>query len=207
MTCPVPTPQELAAFTGRPVTSYTSYVNSALVQSAMMFTILAELGAGDYAGMAPDFQQLANMGVMAMADWLYLRWPYQQVLANPLESESIGSYSYSKPDQEIARNAQAIEVKAEKTGVDMFDLAVRRLARRRAMSGVFFGQITGFERRSRSDQVWIGWDKDECRMVLTGPADRDAYDFPVGFSVSAESFPSDPSLQRASLVALANYRV
>jgi hypothetical protein len=195
MTWPVPTPQELAEYTGRPLTSYTSYVNSALLQAAMMFTILSELGAGDYAGMQPDFQQLANMGIMAMADYLYLRWPYAQALASPMQSETIGSYSYSKPVEQMARNAQAIEVNSEKTGVDMFDLAVRRLARRQAMSGVFFGQITGFERRARSDEVWIGWDKHERRMVLTGPADRDQYDFPGGWAVNinAESFPADPA--------------
>lgn len=193
MTWPVPTPAELAEFTGRPLTGYTSYVNSALLQAAMMFTILAELGAGDYNGMQPDFQQLANMGIMAMADHLYLRFPYQQVIASPLQEEDIGSYSYTKPVQEMARNAQAIEVNAEKTGIDMFDLAVRRLAKRQVMGGVAFGQITGFERRARSDQVWIGWDRDECRMVLTGPADHDQYDFPIGFSISAESFPADPS--------------
>lgn len=192
MTWPVPTPGELAAFTGRPLASYTSYVNSALLQATMMFTILAELGADDFGGLQPDFQQLANMGVMAMADHLYLRWPYQQVIANPLQSETIGSYEYSKPLQEIARNAQAIEVTAEKTGVDMFDLAVRRLAKRVAMGGVAFGQITGFERRSRDDLAYVKWDPRECRMVLVGPADVDKIDFQF-FSISAEMFPADPN--------------
>lgn len=193
MTWPVPTLTELADYTGRAANSYTGYVNSALLQATMMFTILAELGAGDYNGMPADFQQLANMGIMAMADYLYLRWPYQQVLASPLASETIGSYSYSKPLQEFARNAQAIEVNAEKTGVDMFDLALRRLARRQQMNGVASGQVTGFEKRSRSDEVWIGWDERECRLVLTGPADRDQFEFPAGWSISAEMFPADPN--------------
>ena len=192
MTWPVPTLTELAEYTGRPASSYTGYVNSALLQATMMFTILSELGAGDYGGLSADFQQLANMGIMAMADHLYLRWPYQQVLASPLQSETIGSYEYSKPVQEIARNAQAIEVTAEKTGVDMFDLAVRRLARRRSLAGVFFGQITGFEKHARSDQVQIRWDPRECRMVLVGPADRDQIDMQF-FSISAEMFPADPA--------------
>jgi hypothetical protein len=192
MTWPVPTLGELAEYTGRPATSYTSYVNSALLQAAMTFTILAELSADDYAGMQPDFQQLANMGVMAMADYLYLRWPYQQALASPLQSETIGSYSYSKPIQEMARNAQAIEVTAEKTGVDMFDLAVRRLARRTAMNGVFYGQVTGFEHTARDDSARVEWDPREQRMVLVGPADRDKLDWNM-FSISAESFPADPS--------------
>jgi hypothetical protein len=192
VTWPVPTLAELAQFTGRPATSYTGYVNSALLQSAMMFTILAELSADDYGGLSADFQQLANMGVMAMADWLYLRWPYAQVIASPLQSEEIGSYSYSKPIQEMARNAQAIEVTAEKTGVDMFDLAVRRLAKRQAMSGVFFGQITGFEHYARDDLAYVKWDPREERMVLVGPADHDKLDFQF-FSINAESFPADPS--------------
>jgi hypothetical protein len=92
VTWPVPTPAELADYTGRPVTSYTSYVNSALLQATMMFTILSELSADDYSGMSPDYQQLASMGIMAMADWLYLRWPYAQVMASPLQNETIGSY-------------------------------------------------------------------------------------------------------------------
>jgi hypothetical protein len=192
VTWPVPTPAELAAFSGRPQASYTSYVNSALLQATMMFTILSELSADDYAGMNPDYQQLACMGVMAMADWLYLRWPYQQVIASPLNNETIGSYSYSKPLQEAARNAQAVEVTNEQTGVAMFDLAIRRLAKRQSLAGLYFGQITGFERRARSDLAHIGWDEHEQRMVLTGPADHDAYDFPVGYSISAEAFPADP---------------
>lgn len=193
MTWPVPTTDELAQFTGRPADSYSSYVNSALLQAAMMLTILAELTADDYGGMPADFQQLANMGVMAMADWLYLRWPYQQVIASPLQNETIGSYSYSKPIQEMARNAQALEVTSEKTGVDMFDLAVRRLAKRRSMNGVFFGQITGFEHFGRDDAAKVKWDPRECRMVLVGPADFNKIDFQF-FDVNAQMFPTDPGV-------------
>jgi hypothetical protein len=193
VTWPVPTVDELSQYTGRPAASYSGYVNSALLQAAMMFTILAELGADDYGALSADFQQLANMGVMAMADWLYLRWPYQQVMASPLQNETIGSYSYSKPLQEMARNAQALEVNSEKTGVDMFDLAVRRLARRQAMSGVFYGQITGFEHFGRDDAAKVKWDPDEGRMVLVGPADFDKLDFQF-FDINAQMFPTDPGV-------------
>jgi hypothetical protein len=192
VTWPVPTATELAEYTGRPLASYTGYVNSALLQAALMFTILAEQTADDYGGMNPDFQLLANMGVMAMADYLYLRWPYAQAIASPLQNETIGSYSYSKPVQEMARNAQAIEVTSEQTGVQMFDLAVRRLAKRRAMNGVFFGQLTGFEHYAKDDLAYVKWDPRECRMVLVGPADHDKIDFQF-FDVNAESFPADPS--------------
>jgi hypothetical protein len=193
MPWPVPTVVQLAEYTGRPVTSYNSYANSALLQSAIMFTTLAELGASDYDGLDPDDQTLANMGVMAMADWLYLRWPYQQVIASPLQNETIGSYSYSKPIQEMARNAQAIEVTSEKTGVDMFDLAVRMLARRERANGVFFGQITGFEHFARDDAARVKFDKETGGLVLVGPADRDKFDLQF-FDVNAEVFPMDPGV-------------
>jgi hypothetical protein len=197
---PVPTLPELSGYTGRPETSYTSYVTSALLQATIMFTTLSELSTGDYntvgtdVGMPlEDAQLLANSGVMAMADWLYLRWPYQQVLASPLQSETIGSYSYSKPIQEMARNAQALEVTSEKTGVDMFDLAVRMLARRTRANGVFYGQITGFEHFARDDTARIKWDPKEGRMVLTGPADHDQVDLQF-FDVNAQVFPQDPGV-------------
>lgn len=195
MAWPVPTLTELAEYTGRPEVSYTSYVNSALLQAAVMFTALAELGAADFGTLDADDQQLANSGVMAMADYLYLRWPYQQVLASPMQNETIGSYSYSKPVQEMARNAQAIEVTAERTGVDMFDLAVRLLARRTRANGVFFGQITGFEwhHHERDEGAWIKWDKHEQRLVLTGPADRDQFDLQF-FDINAPVFPMDPGV-------------
>jgi hypothetical protein len=193
MAWPVPTLEELSEYTGRPAVSYTSYVNSALLQATIMFTALSELGSADYPGMAADDQQLANSGVMAMADYLYLRWPYQQVLASPLQNETIGSYSYSKPIQEMARNAQALEVTAEKTGVDMFDLAIRMLARRTRANGVFYGQITGFEHFARDDQARIRWDPREERLVLTGPADRDQIDLQF-FDINAPVFPQDPGV-------------
>jgi hypothetical protein len=188
---PVPTVEQLAGYTGRPAASYTSYAQSALLQAAVMFTALSEWTADEYSAMDPDDQLLANLGVMAMADYLYLRWPYQQALASPLQSETIGSYSYTKPIQEMARNAQALEVTAEKTGVDMFDLALRMLAKRTRANGVFSGQITGFEHFARDDAARIRWDEHLGTFVLEGPADKDQVDMQF-FDVNAEAFPHDP---------------
>jgi len=191
MPWPVPTLEELSGFTGRPAVSYTSYANSALLQSAVLFTTLTERTAADYPGFSADDQLLANMGVMAMGDYIYLRFPYHQVIASPLQNEEIGSYSYSKPLQAQARNAAALEVSADKTGVDMFDLAVRMLARRQRASGVFSGQIIGFERFAEADSARIRWSEDEQRWFLEGPADRDQLDMQF-FSISSEMFPADP---------------
>ncbi len=200
MAWPVPTLPELSFYTGRPEVSYTSYVSSALLQSTIMFTVLTELSAGDYSSVGSwigmplaDAQLLANSGVMAMADWLYLRWQYQQVIASPLQNETIGSYSYSKPIQEMARNAQAIEVTSEKTGVDMFDLAVRMLARRTRANGVFYGQISGFEIFARDESARIKFSERHQRWELLGPEDFDQVDLQM-FDVNSQSFPQDPGV-------------
>lgn len=199
MVWPVPTVPELAVYVGRPETSFTGYATSALLQATLMFTTLSERTADDYntigsdVGMAvADAQLLANSGIMALADWIYLRWPYAQVIANPLQDESIGSYHWSKPIQEMARNAQALEVNAEKTGVEMFDLAMRTLAKRSRANGVFYGQITGFEHYARDDAAEIKWDKKEGRLALVGPADKDKIDFQF-FDINAGVFPLDPA--------------
>ncbi len=190
MPWPVPTLEQVAEFSGRAAVSYTAYINSAALQAAVLFTTLTERGAGEYGALSPDDQLLANLGVQAMADYIYLRFPYQQLLASPLQSEEIGSYSYSKPIQAQARNAQAIEVNADKTGVDMFDLAVRMLAKRRRANGVFSGQITGFEHFGKDDQAKIM--QDECgQLMLVGPADFNQVDLQF-FDINAEMFPSDP---------------
>lgn len=190
MPWPVPTVEQLSEFSGRPAVSYTSYANSALVQAAMLFTVLAERSASDYGSMAPDDQQLADMGVMAMGDFIYLRWPYVQVQASPLQSETIGSYSYSKPTEPTARNAQAIEVSAEATGVTMFDLAVRMLSRRTRANGVFSGSITGFDHTALDDTTKVMAD-DAGQLFLLGPADFDKIDLQF-FDVNAMAFPQDP---------------
>jgi hypothetical protein len=191
MVFPVPTVPELAGYTGRPEVSFTSYASMALLQAAVIFTFLSELSADDYGGLTPDQQQLAQFGITAMGDYIYLRQPYAQVIASPMQNETIGSYSYSKPIEEAARNAQAVEVKGEQTGVYMFDLALRVLARRQKLSGVFYGQITGFEHFGKDDGARVMWDENEQRLVLLGPADRDKVDFQF-FDINAEMFPADP---------------
>jgi hypothetical protein len=188
---PVPTVDELSEWSGRAEDSYTSYASSALLQATLMFSTLTELGSGDYDSLAPDDQSLSMQGIMAMADYLYLRQPYQTIIASPLQNETIGSYSYSKPIQEAARNAQAVEVTNEQTGVTMFDLAVRMLAKRLRANGVFTGQITGFEHTARDDGARVKWFPEEERMVLTGPADRDKIDFQF-FDINSQAFPMDP---------------
>jgi hypothetical protein len=208
---PVPTIAELSDYSGRPMQSYTGFAQNALLQAAVMFTTVTELT--DATSLNSDDYLLARMGICAMADWLYLRQPYAQAIAGPFVSENIGSYSYSKPMQEMARNAQAMEVMSESTGVTMYDMAVRFLALRTRAGGVFSGGVTLFERttgrkfgeedgRGGSEAVrfdgaglflergeWGG----ENRFIIKGPDEFNQIDW-VMLDINAESFPMDPGL-------------
>lgn len=131
--------QDLADFTGRPVASFpeTFVTNSAIPQAVLLF----KLGTCivDPALLSTDDQQLVRFALLSMADAIHLAAPYQTALANPFNSESIGSYSYSK-------TAKAVQ-DGKDTGVMWFDLAVRQLSQCESDAGDFRrGGIEMFER-------------------------------------------------------------
>lgn len=128
-----PTVAELAAFTGRPSNTFGDFASEALAQSTLLFTLATELT--DYPS-DTSLAQLAKNGILDMADTIYLGQPYKESLASPFQSESIGSYSYSK----ITRNVK----KGEATGVSWFDMAVSKL-RVSGAGSVDSGSIEGME--------------------------------------------------------------
>lgn len=191
---PVPTLAQLAAFSGRPETSYSGYAESALLQATLYFSIYTELTPSDYSALDPDSQLLAQQGITAMSDWIYLRQPYQAAIASPLQGETIGSYTYSKPFQVEMRNLQAQELGVSSTGIILWDLAIQVLAKRQKINGVYFGQIRGFDREGPDERYSVTAIRRDTRTgetVLLGPEDFDRVDAP--FSINAESFPMDPS--------------
>jgi hypothetical protein len=207
---PVPTITELADFTGEPMQSFSGFAQNALLQAAVMFTTVTELT--DATSLSSDDYLLARMGICAMAAYLYYRQPYQQAIAGPFQSETIGSYNYAKGMAEMARNAQAAEVLSEQTGVPMYDLAVRFLALRTRAGGVFSGGVTMFERTPGLDRYGAGWGEEEGRTavrfdgaglfvsrgpwdgenryIIKGPDEFNQMDWQM-FDVNAESFPLD----------------
>jgi hypothetical protein len=187
---PVPTVEELSGWSGRPVSSYTAYATAALTISTLMFTTLTEIS--DPATLSADDQTLAQYGILAYADYQYLRFPYQQAIAGPFTNETVGSYTYGKAESEMARNAAAAEVTGEATGVPLFDLAVRMLSLRTRAGGVFFGQIECFERTRDDDPAQLWWDDETGQRFVLGPADRDRE--PVPFVISGEMWPGDPGV-------------
>lgn len=117
MTYPEYTKKNLADFSGRPEQSYTEYSTQAISQAVLLFKIGTCL-----AGLPEDKTklELAEMGIMALADSIYLSQQYQAAAASPFSSESIGSYSYSKAARAVASGTA--------TGIMWFDLAVSQLS-------------------------------------------------------------------------------
>lgn len=194
---PVPTVDKLALFSGRPVSSYTGYAQSALIQCTILFTIISENDIADFQALQasrPDDLMLAEQGILAYADWTYLRQPYQAAIASPMMSETIGSYTYSKPPPMQVRNVQAQELGAGVTGVVLWDTAIQYLSKRKRSNGVSFGQIRAFDtnRDSEYDNVMVRFDARTGEYNLLGPADFDREQVP-GFmgSINGEAFPMD----------------
>ena len=132
-------PQDLADFTGRPVASFpvTYTTNSALPQALLLFKLGTCIASPD--ALSPEEQQLVDFAVLSMADAIGLASKYATVVAAPFNSESIGSYSYSKA-------ARAVQNR-EDTGVVWFDMAVRQLSVCDLQDGISMtGGIEVFER-------------------------------------------------------------
>lgn len=187
---PIPSVSDLADFIGVPEPALSSYASQALLQAALLLSIQTELNNSDYDGLDPDDQTLVIMGVKDMAEFIYLRQPYKQLVASPLSNETVGSYSYGKAQQEVARNAAALEISAEKTGRMWFDLAYQMLAKRTRAGGIFSGGITVFEEGSNVDRAELLVRVCDGRLVLVGPQDMDQRDAP--FDINAPVFPMDP---------------
>lgn len=127
-----PTVAELAAFTGRESNTFSSFAVEALAQATLLFYLATDL---DYYPLDDNLLRLAKYGILDMADNIYLSQPYQEASASPYQSETIGSYSYSKSIQAVR--------KGDATGVRWFDLAVNRLSS--GNSVMASGSIEGME--------------------------------------------------------------
>lgn len=125
------TREMLSGFTGRTLTSFPeTFVNgSAIPQAVLLFKIATAIV--DPALLDAESQQLVDFAILSMADAIHLSAPYQVALASPFNSESIGSYSYSK-------TAVAIK-KGLETGIMWFDMAVALLSQKDALDGSFMG--------------------------------------------------------------------
>lgn len=115
---PIYTAKDLSDFSGRPEASYqpSGWIPQAVAQATLLFKIATCLNQFPD---DPTEAELAGYAIKAMADYAVLNQPYAQAAASPFQSETLGSYSYSK----MASSAS----KGEKTGVMWFDIAVDQI--------------------------------------------------------------------------------
>jgi hypothetical protein len=166
-----PSVATLATFSGRAAASYSAFATSALTQAALLFTLTTDLTAYPT---DTDQLDLAVNAICEMADQIYLSQPYAAVAANPFASETIGSYSYSKATQAVAKAKSR-----QKTGLLWWDLAIELLSQADT-SCVDSGSVSALDR----DSVYTS---DDGARAILGPADIDPIVY--GEYVSAELNP------------------
>lgn len=122
------TRQMLADFTGRPLASFPeAYItNSAIPQAQLLFKLGTCLSSPD--SLNDDQKLMIDFAILSFADSIHLVAPYQAVKASPFNSESIGSYSYSKAAGAVTRGKE--------TGVFWFDKALQELSVCDIMDGI-----------------------------------------------------------------------
>lgn len=133
------TVQMLSNYTGRPAASFREpyTTSSAIPQALLLFKLGTCLASPD--ALTTDQKQLVDFAIMSMADAIQLASLYATVQANPFNSETIGSYSYSK----VAKAVQ----QGQPTGITWFDLAIEQLSVCETTDGLSMtGGIEVFER-------------------------------------------------------------
>ncbi len=174
MSYPAPTVANLAAFSGRDATLYTPYATAVLEQAALAFqfaTGLTEVPTD------PDKAKLAGYAIMELADKLYLQQAYASSSASPFQSETIGSYTYSKgsPSSTLDKATRGV-----KLGLFWWDLAIAELGVPGITGSVASGSI----------KVWedeLGVDAEGNKGVIT-PADEAQSGGSIGFWNANQSY-------------------
>lgn len=128
-----PSVADLASFSGRESNTFGPFATEALSQATLLFYLATDLA--EYPQDA-SLMQLATYGILDMADKIYLSQPYQEASASPFQSETIGSYSYTRAVNSVR--------KGDATGVMWFDMAVNKLKRPGSGIGAT-GSIQGME--------------------------------------------------------------
>jgi hypothetical protein len=172
MSYPAPTVADLAAFSGRGAATFTAFAASALAQAALMFQFATGL---HQLPDDPDKAKLAGYAIMEMADRIYLEQPYAANAASPFQSETIGSYTYSKGSSfyEAAKSGKRV-------GLWWWDLAVGELGLPGVAGAAAGGSIKVFEEE-------IAYDAEGNKGIISA-ADEDGVDAGVGFWNANSSF-------------------
>lgn len=173
---------DMAEFTGRPEMTFPEHVDEALLQA--VFFIKARTKIYEWPD-DPELQQAFKYAILDLANQMYLERQYDRIKANPLASETIGSYSYSK-----STAATAALFTARPTGLLWLDLLLEMLIQKEIEGFDTHGSVHVFE----NDDVYLHGKKTHRDMNepwVLGPKDaphrphrssrRYEEDWPEGF--------------------------
>jgi hypothetical protein len=184
MSFPTFTVSDLVAFSGREFEDYTTYADQALLEATVFLMLITQLT--DWPT-DPLEQKVAKLGILHWAESLCLEQPYREAQRNPFQSMNAGSVSWSKPIAYIRGNAQANALKGEITGIQWFDLAVQKLAKRTEFGGVYSNSID----IDWMEEVFVRCDHNTGAVELVGPGDMDRDTFLGWPDWSSDSWPAD----------------
>lgn len=153
---PVPSLADLALFTGRAEGSFSAFAPQALLQATLLFSVTTGL---EVLPDDSDLVLLADYAIMEMADRFLGEQPYLAVRNSPFQSETIGSYSYSRTT--LSKTVLA----GLKSGLYWWDLAVEMLEQA-GQSVTAHGSI-----RVSTDGLELDGDG---RLAVVNAAERDA---------------------------------
>lgn len=171
MSIPVPSVEDLATFSGRPLVFFNPYAVQALTQATLYMSLATELTD---LPTDPTQAQLMINGILDFALVTYLEQPYQAIKTNPFQSQTVGGVSYSKPVLYMRGTAQANALKGEETGITWFDMAIGFLAQRTQRGGVYGDALHVFD-GCTPDNLYFRILEDGTTQLL-GPADLDQGD-------------------------------
>ncbi len=164
-TYPIPEVADLANYSGRPAGSYTAWAPEALAQSTLLFVLITELQVPPDKIADPVKANLALNAICEMADDIYLKQQYVPLMAKPVQSETIGSYTYNKGLGAFRETPAFLKAQiGHYTGLIWWDLAVREFG---GVLRTESGAISVFD---RSADIELD---DTGRIVFLGPADKD----------------------------------
>lgn len=188
MSYPTFAAQDVADFSGRDIASYpVPFTTMALHQAALIFKLATGISDALYPT-DTDAAQIARYGILGLADELVLQQPYQQVIASPLNAESIGSYHYTKTlsRANTAANAAANQgnpfakaaraaIMGSNTGCMWFDIAVNTIGIKNQARGQF---LNGGIEIMEHDAHMVSASGLNRRML--SPSDLNLFDFSMG---------------------------
>lgn len=161
-----------AEFLTVPVGTLGAADTQALKQSAFLLQILS--GCADYPTEEPCKTMFDN-AIMDMANWMKNTLPFVAAASSPFQSETIGSYSYSKNFRSVLLSG--LKGGDPTTGVMWFDLAVSECGcGTEEDSLVGSSAITVFEH----DGVYVA---ENGRRWVLGPEDAIGFGPSAGFVV------------------------